>query len=58
MRLEVTYRTPDLFTLGELRAIVKQTESLDDEASVMLTGTVDRDKLAGDDAIVIAWEGA
>ncbi len=62
MELEITYKVPNRFTMGELRAIVSQSEVLPDDADVRLYGELAVDGPASDgdghDAIVIKWNEA
>lgn len=58
MDLEITYTTVDLFTLGELQAIVAQvSESVPDDAIVVLIGDA-RPKDNSEDVIKIQWDNA
>lgn len=59
MEAEITYSTPGVFTMGELRALVNQQEALPDEAGVRLKG--ESASWTGDDSadvIQIVWEDA
>lgn len=58
MILKVTYGTPGMFTMGELRAIIVQQKELPDEANVYLKGTIPEDESDGSDKIVIEWDEA
>lgn len=60
MILKVTYSTPGLFTMGELRALLAQQTELPDEAQVYLCGTLPPERANGDssDQIVIEWDEA
>lgn len=60
MNLRMTYSTQGLFTLGEIRALVDQSKSVPDEATVFLKGTLESSDVVDSsaDAIVIEWEDA